>query len=85
MGSRRSVACGAVRRVVAARAPVSGERPRVSCREVFYLISFVRTHLKHLWPNCARRKPILSVTLDQPTVTKREMAQILAGCNLFNC
>jgi hypothetical protein len=35
--------------------------------------------------NCGQRKPILSVTLDQPSVTKREMRQILAGCNLFNC
>ena len=33
------------------------------------------SHFMRLWPNCGRRKPIWSGTLDQPSVTKREMAQ----------
>jgi len=38
---------------------------------------------KKLWPNCGRRKPIPSVTLDQPSVTKRETPQNPRW--LFNC
>lgn len=39
------------------------------------LLLAIYASLSHLWPNCGRKKPILPVTLDQPSVTKREMVQ----------
>jgi len=40
-----------------------------------YAASTMRPPMAQLWPICGRRKPIVFVTLDHPSVTKREMAQ----------